>query len=540
MASLWEADAVQISTLANAQYPQFTSDWEYIFPHSSLSDDLDIHIDLAVDSSGSGSTNNNIGVSPVIAEVVNATSAQLNTLRTYAGSRSRTRGVFRFWTEHANERHFELHPVTELAIWNGTDFAPDIDYRSNINYVADGTTHPNSVLAALLNGSQTVTASVLSDNEHIAFTYPSPSVNYVQYAGLAVSSVLSDSVSSYFLLRPSLVPTAIVKCRIPAGTSAAATATTLASNQTINVNALTRTDLFSVSNQLTLISAGQSKTFPRPVELIALGIGIGGAPSNPPVILAEWNVSGLPGGVNNYGPSPFPPTSAADNLSVVGLTRGSGVSTSYTAAAGAWGGAAFTGSTAANAVFFRQFATFSITPNNGYSLSFSSIPSFDCYRSDTGPPNGVLQFSVGSGGFIDITDLAYPFGGSATTIGPIDLSPIAALQNIRTNVTFRIVNYGGTSQQGTWYIYRTVLAVRGVVTQVLNAPAAAATLTLASFTNHQFTFSLTGTPGTNYVIQAATNLTDWSSLRTNVSPFTFTDADAGASPTRFYRALWVP
>src|ERR1043166_4456021 len=242
MASLWEADAVQISTLANAQYPQFTSDWEYIFPHSSLSDDLDIHIDLAVDSSGSGSTNNNIGVSPVIAEVVNATSAQLNTLRTYAGSRSRTRGVFRFWTEHANERHFELHPVTELAIWNGTDFAPDIDYRSNINYVADGTTHPNSVLAALLNGSQTVTASVLSDNEHIAFTYPSPSVNYVQYAGLAVSSVLSDSVSSYFLLRPSLVPTAIVKCRIPAGTSAAATATTLASNQTINVNALTRTD----------------------------------------------------------------------------------------------------------------------------------------------------------------------------------------------------------------------------------------------------------------------------------------------------------
>ena len=38
---------------------------------------------------------------------------------------------------------------------------------------------------------------------------------------------------------------------------------------------------------------------------------------------------------------------------------------------------------------------------------------------------------------------------------PIDLSGIAALQDVGagTNVTFRIVNWGGTSSGGTWYIF---------------------------------------------------------------------------------------
>src|SRR5207249_7962389 len=67
MAGLWEADSVQISALANAQYPQFgTNNWQFIFPHSSISSDGDIHIDMAVDASGTGSTGNNTGESPKI------------------------------------------------------------------------------------------------------------------------------------------------------------------------------------------------------------------------------------------------------------------------------------------------------------------------------------------------------------------------------------------------------------------------------------------------------------------------------------------
>src|SRR5947207_15755863 len=37
MAALWEADSIQISPLADAQYPQFGSSlWQFIFPHSKI------------------------------------------------------------------------------------------------------------------------------------------------------------------------------------------------------------------------------------------------------------------------------------------------------------------------------------------------------------------------------------------------------------------------------------------------------------------------------------------------------------------------
>ncbi len=52
-------------------------------------------------------------------------------------------------------------------------------------------------------------------------------------------------------------------------------------------------------------------------------------------------------------------------------------------------------------------------------------------------------------------------------------------------------------------------------------------------------FSLTGSPGFAYVIQANTNLVGgaWLSLFTNTSPFTFTDSSAANHSRRFYRAI---
>ena len=80
----------------------------------------------------------------------------------------------------------------------------------------------------------------------------------------------------------------------------------------------------------------------------------------------------------------------------------------------------------------------------------------------------------------------------------------------------RIVNFGGTSSAGTWYIYDTAgsgaldLALQGTVTQVLtvtNPPAIAPSFSLLTFTNNQFQFTITGTTGSNYLVQASTNLT---------------------------------
>jgi hypothetical protein len=72
------------------------------------------------------------------------------------------------------------------------------------------------------------------------------------------------------------------------------------------------------------------------------------------------------------------------------------------------------------------------------------------------------------------------------------------------------------------------------------APVIAGTLGSPAYTaNNQFQFTVTGTAGSNYVVQVATNLstpTVWISLSTNASPFTFVDYNAQNFPQRFYRA----
>src|SRR5437016_13136120 len=114
MAGLWEVDTIQISPLANAQYPLIgggTSIWQYIFAQTSASSDGDLHHAMAIDSSGTGQTGNNIGNSPIVAEIVNVTSLQISTVSSLSAANNHRvvpRGIFRFYTEHAAEFHFEF------------------------------------------------------------------------------------------------------------------------------------------------------------------------------------------------------------------------------------------------------------------------------------------------------------------------------------------------------------------------------------------------------------------------------------------------
>ncbi|MFN2475943.1 MAG: hypothetical protein ABR526_06340 [Chthoniobacterales bacterium] len=283
MARLWETDTFAISNLANAQYPQFSGAWQFIFPHRSISGDGDIHVDMGLDSAGNGASGNNTSESPIVCEVINANSSQLNEITAQAGRQATFRGIFRLYTEHASERHFELHPVLERDGWNGSAFVPEVDYHGNVVPVPDGSTHASSTLVNLLNGSQTITATITSDNASANLLLPSPSVNYVQYDGTALSSVISDAVSDYFLFRPSIVPSATVKCRIIAHTAEAMQSSSLRANQSVTVNALTRTDMAAIATRVASLNAGQSDTFARPIEFILLGLpAIGPAPAPTP------------------------------------------------------------------------------------------------------------------------------------------------------------------------------------------------------------------------------------------------------------------
>jgi uncharacterized repeat protein (TIGR01451 family) len=259
-------------------------------------------------------------------------------------------------------------------------------------------------------------------------------------------------------------------------------------------------------------------------------------------ILAGWDVSSQ----TDFGTSPLAATTNAPNLTVQGLTRGSGVTISGSASSAAWGGNGFDSATAAAAATAGDYAYFRIAANTGYKVSFTSVSRFDYRRSKTGPPNGVIQYQVGSGDFVNFVTNAYTSTGGAS-LGGINLSAIAPLQNIGpgTNVTFRIVNYGGASG-GTWYVLNVAgttdpdLAISGTITSLSGPPAAAPTLSLVRLATNQFQFTLTGTAGSNYVIEAATNLpaNAWTPLRTNAAPFLF--SQPVTNDQQFYRARVQP
>jgi 2',3'-cyclic-nucleotide 2'-phosphodiesterase (5'-nucleotidase family) len=175
--------------------------------------------------------------------------------------------------------------------------------------------------------------------------------------------------------------------------------------------------------------------------------------------VAAWDVSTLPGGLNNFGPQGYAPTTSDPHVTVVGLTRGTTPTNGSSGAAHAWGGNTFNSSSESAAITASQYVTFTVTAQAGYTVSFSSIGTFSYRRSGTGPSNGVLQYSLDGITFVDGPSLSYTStsssGASLTT--PINLSGIGALQGVApgTTVTFRIVNWGGTSSAGTWYIFDT-------------------------------------------------------------------------------------
>lgn len=173
-------------------------------------------------------------------------------------------------------------------------------------------------------------------------------------------------------------------------------------------------------------------------------------------VIANWDVSAQSGGAGNYGVSPLPPrTYPTIYVTVTGLTRGPGVSTSGTGLAGGWGGEGWDAGSQAAAEAAGDYLTFTIVPNASVNVNYSSIDVLNLRVEANGPTDGMLQYSLDSGAsFTDILALSY-----TTTVGgayaplPIDLSGVSELQNVAGPVTFRLVNWGATDSAADWYIY---------------------------------------------------------------------------------------
>ncbi len=201
---------------------------------------------------------------------------------------------------------------------------------------------------------------------------------------------------------------------------------------------------------------------------------------------AAWNTFGQ----TAYGTQGLAPITKDANVTVVGLTRASGVTTTPTAAGNVWGGNGWSAVSFANAITNNKFITFSITPNTGYKMSLSSINPFIIRISATGPINILIQYQVGSGSFTDIAtrSVTRPSSTSNFTLSSIDLSSISDLQNVSpgTSITFRLVPYSSTSTAGVFYIGNQLnansLVINGTVSSAISNDATLSGLTLSSGT----------------------------------------------------------
>jgi Immunoglobulin domain/Peptidase_C39 like family/WD40-like Beta Propeller Repeat len=112
-----------------------------------------------------------------------------------------------------------------------------------------------------------------------------------------------------------------------------------------------------------------------------------------------------------------------------------------------------------------------------------------------------------------------------------------------TNATLSLTNVS-LGQAGAYSLVATNLAGTATSRSAQLSVYASAAPTLCGMAcpgrGGQFQFSVSGVPGWQYAILASTDLTNWVSLKTNSSPFTFTDSGAGSFPSRFYRAQYLP
>jgi hypothetical protein len=65
-------------------------------------------------------------------------------------------------------------------------------------------------------------------------------------------------------------------------------------------------------------------------------------------------------------------------------------------------------------------------------------------------------------------------------------------------------------------------------------------LSAPAWTNGQFSFNLTGIPGSQYAIEFSADLTNWLALQTNAAPFTFVLTNSPGSSAQFFRGVNSP
>ena len=109
--------------------------------------------------------------------------------------------------------------------------------------------------------------------------------------------------------------------------------------------------------------------------------------------------------------------------------------------------------------------------------------------------------------------------------------------------TVQVSNHYGTtnSAAGVLALPATTPAVKLAAASLVSTPNPSASLTtMPAAERGQFTFQIKGITGSNYVVEASSDLLQWTPICTNASPFIYTETNSLAYSHRYYRASSLP
>jgi endonuclease/exonuclease/phosphatase family metal-dependent hydrolase len=276
--------------------------------------------------------------------------------------------------------------------------------------------------------------------------------------------------------------------------------------------------------------------------------------SGTPLVIAQWNFNSVSPDAN-VGSGSTSPSIGSGTATLVG-------GTTATFATGSGGDPSSSGSDNSgwNTTSYPAATTNNKTAGLQFNVSTAGkqniVVSWDERVSNTGSKYVRLQYTTNGTTFLDFPTATAINAATVFESKTNNLSGFVGVNN-NPNFAFRIVaefestaaNTGNANYVGAAGTYGTSGTVRfdmvtviGTTISASNPPPAAATLSASSLNGGQFQFMVTGTAGSNYVVQFSTNLggSNWVSLQTNASPFSFVETNSGLSPQRFYRALAAP
>jgi hypothetical protein len=311
------------------------------------------------------------------------------------------------------------------------------------------------------------------------------------------------------------------------------------------------TNTFTVTNAQQTNAGGYSVIITNSVGSVTSRVALLTVISTAPNIIAQWNFNSTTPDNSTGTGSTVPSTGNGTAALVGGLTPTFATGdTNYDAAASndnsAWNTTGYPAATSNNKTAGAQFNVSTIGKKN-ITVSWSQR------SSNTGGKYFRLQYSTNGSTFTD-----FPTSVTTSTNFIAFTNSLASLPGVENNPNFAIrivaefestaintanASYVAAFPNSTYASSGTTRYDMVTVSGAAITATAAPVLTSASIkSGNQFQFMVTGTTGSNYVIQVSTNLSasNWVSIFTNAAPFTFTDSNAANFPQGFYRAVALP